>query len=298
MAERHEIECFLAVARELHFGRAADRLLVTRARVSQTIQKLERRIGAPLFERSSRHVRLTPLGQQLRTDIEGHHQAILDGFARAAATARGITGVLRIGVLGSYGHLMLDVFETFRSRHPDCEIDIREVQLNDPFGALRADELDLVVPWLPVREPDLTVGPTIGTEPIALAVAPHHRFAGRESVSLEELADERTVTVATKAPDYWLEAHRPSHTPSGRPIQGPAVTTFEQILATVATGQAVSFVSAHAPVYFSRPSVVYVPISDAPLVSWGLVWRSSGVNDRIRAFCQVAREVLTDRDRR
>ncbi len=68
--ERHEVDAFLAVAEELHFSRAAERLRLSTARVSQTIQRLERRVGAPLFERTSRMVRLTPIGRQFRDDLE------------------------------------------------------------------------------------------------------------------------------------------------------------------------------------------------------------------------------------
>jgi len=67
--ERRDAEIFLTLAEELHFGRTAERLFVSQARVSQSIKKLERRIGAPLFERTSRHVALTPIGRQLHRDI-------------------------------------------------------------------------------------------------------------------------------------------------------------------------------------------------------------------------------------
>ena len=69
MLERYELETFLTLAEELHFGRTAERTHVSTARVSQTIKKLERRVGAPLFNRTSRHVELTPIGRQLYDDL-------------------------------------------------------------------------------------------------------------------------------------------------------------------------------------------------------------------------------------
>ncbi|WP_063050891.1 helix-turn-helix domain-containing protein [Nocardia arthritidis] len=66
MLERFELEAFLTLSEELHFSRTAARLRVTPGRISQTIKKLERQVGSPLFERTSRHVVLTPLGQRLR----------------------------------------------------------------------------------------------------------------------------------------------------------------------------------------------------------------------------------------
>lgn len=99
--ERVELECFLILAAELHFGRTADRMRLSRARVSQLVQRLERRIGAPLFVRTSRRVALTALGKQLRDDLEPHHRAVEAAVARATAAARGIKrgikGVLHVG---------------------------------------------------------------------------------------------------------------------------------------------------------------------------------------------------------
>ncbi|NUU20065.1 MAG: LysR family transcriptional regulator [Streptomycetaceae bacterium] len=289
--ERHEIEGFLAVADELHFGRAADRLLISPARISQTIQKLERRIGAPLFERTSRRVHLTPLGRQLRADIAEHHQAINDGFARAVAAARGVSGVLRLGIMGSYGQLMLDVLDLFNLRHADCEVQMREIVFGDPFRLLREGEVDVAVPWLPVDEPDLTVGPTVGTEQIILAVSSRHPFAERDSVDFEELADETLLRLprGQAVPEYWIEAHVPQRTPSGRPIpQGATVSTWHELLSQVAAGRAMSFCSEHAKDFYPTPNVSYVPITEQPKVQWGLVWRTSDENHRIRAFAQAA----------
>lgn len=111
--ERHEIECFLVLAEELHFGRTAERLVVSRAHVSQTVKKLERRIGAPLFVRTSRSVGLTPLGQQLHDDLAPHYQAMGEAIDRAIATARGLSGTLRVGFLGA-------LWETCSGPRPTC----------------------------------------------------------------------------------------------------------------------------------------------------------------------------------
>ena len=81
--ELRDIEIFLTLAEELHFGRTAERLHVSAPRVSQAIAKQERRIGAPLFERTSRRVTLTPLGEQLRADLEAGYRRILEGVAEA-----------------------------------------------------------------------------------------------------------------------------------------------------------------------------------------------------------------------
>jgi DNA-binding transcriptional LysR family regulator len=90
VVEQRDIEIFLTLAEELHFGRTAERPHVSTARVSQTIKKLERRIGAALFERTSRHVALTPIGRRLDDDLRPAYEQIREGIGRAIASGRGI----------------------------------------------------------------------------------------------------------------------------------------------------------------------------------------------------------------
>ena len=118
MVERRDIEIFLTLAEELHFGRTADRLHVSTARVSQTVRKLERRVGAALFERTSRRVGLTPIGRRLDEDLRPAHQQILDGIDRAIAAGRGIDGELRVGFIGTaVGQFLHQVAAAFHGLH-------------------------------------------------------------------------------------------------------------------------------------------------------------------------------------
>src|SRR3954453_15045174 len=96
MLERHELEAFLAVAEELHFGHAAERLRISTTRVSQTIRKLERRVGVALFNRTSRRVELSPAGETLYEDPRPAWQQIPAAVDRATQTGRGFAGVLRV----------------------------------------------------------------------------------------------------------------------------------------------------------------------------------------------------------
>ncbi len=125
--ELRDIEIFVTLAEELHFGRTAERPHVSQARVSQAIKAQERRIGAALFDRSSRAVALTPLGAQLRDDLRAGYAAIRTGVVKATETARGMTGTVRVGVMGAVGHEIRDVIDAFRGRYPDCEVALREV---------------------------------------------------------------------------------------------------------------------------------------------------------------------------
>jgi DNA-binding transcriptional LysR family regulator len=98
---RRDIEIFLTVAEELHFSRAAARLHVTPARVTQTIKLMERRFGAALFERTSRRVALTPIGQRLYDDLRPAHDQLLAGIERAMLAGREVHGTLRVGFVGA-----------------------------------------------------------------------------------------------------------------------------------------------------------------------------------------------------
>ncbi|MGW6272909.1 LysR family transcriptional regulator [Streptomyces sp. NPDC055060] len=294
--ERDELECFLLLAEELHFGRTAERMRLSRARVSQLIQRTERRVGAPLFVRTSRRVGLTALGRQLRADLEPHHRAIDAAIERAAATARGIDSVLHVGFANPLaGEIVMRTTEALRVSHPGLAVEICEVPLGDPYGQLRKGEFDVQLTELPVREDDLGGGPALLAEERVLAIASGHPLAARDSVSPEDLADVPLLPITGEVPDYWLEHRVPSRTPSGRPIgRGPGVTNMQEALMLVAGGKGAFLAPAHTGTYFARPGVTYVPFDDAEPVGYGLVWRAGHGTGAVAAFARTAREAARD----
>ncbi|HET6856948.1 MAG TPA: LysR family transcriptional regulator [Streptomyces sp.] len=294
--EHHELECFLILSEELHFGRTADRMRLSRARVSQLVQRIERRIGAPLFVRTSRRVALTDLGRQLRDDLEPHHRAIAAAVVRAIATARTIGGVLFVGFAGPpAGEIVLRASEALRVDHPGLHVEICEVPLSDPYGKLRDGGYDVQLTEFPVREEDLGRGPALLTEERVLVIASGHPLAARASVSLEDLAGVTLLTVDGDVPDYWQEHHAPTRTPGGRPIgQGPGVSNMQEALMLVAGGRGALLSAAHTATYFARPGVAHVPLDDAGPVEYGLVWRAKDNTDAVRAFARSALAVSGD----
>ncbi|GLI03579.1 LysR family transcriptional regulator [Phytohabitans aurantiacus] len=120
--EMRDIEIFLTLAEELHFGRTAARLRVSQSRVSQAIKKQERRIGGALFDRTSRTAKLTPLGEQFHKNLAAGYQQILTAIETATHTARGTTGRLTLGVFGPQASELTAVIDAFRSRNPGCEL--------------------------------------------------------------------------------------------------------------------------------------------------------------------------------
>jgi DNA-binding transcriptional LysR family regulator len=288
--ERQEIEIFLALAEELHFGRTAERVGVSQSRVSQTIARLERRIGAKLFERTSRHVTLTAIGEQLRDGIAPAQRRIEEEIAKATAAGRGITGTLRIGFSGAFtGHLLHRIAEVFGRRYPGVDVQIRQVQISDPYGPLRAGDIELQVTEPPLAEPDLTLGPVLVSQPRVLLMSSSHPFAKRESVSVEDLAEATLLTVAGPVPAHWLDHHFPRQTPSGRPIpHGQAITHWEDALSLVLAGKGVTPVAAAGTHYYSRPGLVFKPFTDAPRVDYAFIWPTGHDTGRLRAFVRVA----------
>ncbi|WFR73513.1 LysR substrate-binding domain-containing protein [Prescottella defluvii] len=202
--ERRDIEIFLALAEELHFGRTAERLHVSTARVSQTVKALERRIGTALFERTSRRVVLTPIGRRLEEDLRPADQQIREGIARAIAAGRGLDGVLRVGFVGTaIGQLVLDVANVFHARHPGCRVQIRESHYSDGVGLLAADEIDILVAAADTANVrDLDQSPVLLREPSVLAVSARHWLARHESVSLDDLARAKVLRPAD-SPTRW-----------------------------------------------------------------------------------------------
>jgi DNA-binding transcriptional LysR family regulator len=286
--ELRDIEIFLTLAEELHFGRTAERLHVTPARVSQAIRKQERTIGAELFERTSRVVRLTPVGEQLRSELDVGYRQIRQAIGGAATAARGITGTVRVGFSGPWcGDLIIKAAEVFRERYPSCQVESVERMLADRFGPLRTGEMDLQLTELPAMEPDIVNGPILFREPRALQVPLGHPLAGRTSVSLEDYGDCEVISIAN-VPDYFLDYHLPRRTPSGRPVRrGPTAISFQEVQSRIAAGKGVQPTSLRATVYHSRPDTVIVPFDDAPPVEYGLTWPVGGDTAKVTAFVRA-----------
>lgn len=290
--ELRELETFLVLAERLHFGRTGEQLRVSTAQVSKTIARLERQIGAALFDRTSRRVTLTPVGERLRDDVGPALAAIRSGVERAVLAGRHVTGTLRVGFIGAAaGMFVMTVAAEFRKLHPDCEVRIRESQFADgPGGLLRTDEIDLLLATLPVQEQDLVVSPVLIREDRLLAVSARHPFAGRDAISFQDIARTRLLSSPAAVADYWDASLAPQATADGRPVErGPAFGTVQEMLALVGAGQGTYPVPAQASRFYQRPDVAYVPISDATPFEWVLTWREGAETARIRAFAEVAR---------
>ncbi|UNO41788.1 LysR family transcriptional regulator [Streptomyces sp. MST-110588] len=283
-----ETECFLTLAEELHFGRTAERMMVSQARVSQLTRSLERRVGGRLFERTTRSVRLTDVGERYRERVAPAFQELRDALDEARRATRCIEETLRVGFLCAT-MVVPEIIRRFRARFPACATELHEVHIADPLGPLRRGEIDVLSHWLPVLEDDLEVGPTMSSEPRTLAVPLGHPLASRESISVEELAEQQVFSPAGNAPQYWWDAQSPPCTPSGKPIRrGQPVATVHEVLSLVAAGQGLAPMVRSTAEFYARPDVAFVPIHDLPNADVALVWRKTGRKPVVAAFAETA----------
>ncbi|MFD3869484.1 LysR family transcriptional regulator [Streptomyces sp. NPDC058623] len=293
--ELRDIEIFLVLAEELHFGRTAERLHVSQARVSQAIKKQERRIGAELFLRTSRTVSLTEIGRQFRDDLRPVYSGLHDSLERARLAALGITAQLRVGMLPFNVFDLHPYWKAFRTRHPQWQLQIRPAPFIDVFGRLRAGDMDVIVVWLPVDEPDLTVGPVLCTDSRILAVTAGHELAERDHVRLETFADFPHST-APGMVDYWEDSYLPFRTPQGRTIQRTKlVTTADELINLVSMGEIIHGFPSHVTKYWGMSNLRWLPIPDLPALSFALVWQTEAENDLIRALADTVRDLGTFR---
>jgi DNA-binding transcriptional LysR family regulator len=296
--ELRELQVFLTLAEELHFGRTGERLGITPSRVSQTIRTLEARVGGRLFERTSRKVRLTPLGERFRERLAPAYAALELAVGETRNEADGPTGPIRLGFTPTTEATILTrLVKKFRALHPGCEIAFRELDVFDPHSALREGEIDVLYHHLPAMEPDLTEGPVLARYDIVLAVARGHRLSVRESVSIEDLAEEELARIPSTFPPALEEFYFPRLTPSGRPLHfSHPVRTMNEILMLVAQGRIVWPMSTITiqTTAADHDEIVWVPFTDMGPAVVGLLWRTGHESAGIRALAAVARTLEPD----
>lgn len=293
-----DIEIFLTLAEELHFGRTAERLHLPQPRVTRVIAALERQVGGKLFERTSRKVRLTPLGARLRDRLQPAHTQVIAAFADARQQASDDAGELRIGfTLATQGEALTRMASAFEAGRSGRRAVLSEVDLLRPYEALRNGEVDVLVNWLAVDEPDLTLGPAIDSRERVLAVGHAHPLAKRRTVDAEELADYVNTGFIQSLPVALLDAIMPPRTPSGKPVVRTHTRGVYELLDELARGTAVHPTLAGV-VLLRRDDIVLIPVEGLPPLALGLIWCTAHESARIRALARIARQLHSRNDRR
>jgi DNA-binding transcriptional LysR family regulator len=296
--ELREVRVFLALAQELHFGRAAERLGVTQSRVSQSLRELEHKLGERLVHRTSRRVALTAAGERFLAEVEPAHQRLSAVLERASRHADEIAGGLRIGLLTavSAGPRLIELIKAFEARHPGCNVEVKELALSDRFEPLRQGDVELMVARLPLEEQDLVAGPIVSHELRVLAVAADHPLSDRSEVTTEDIADYEVVDLTGLVPPDLADVLIPATAASGRPMKRRRLKhhDWSELTTMIARGKIVHPIVASVADQFDRPGIRCVPISDLPVWTSALVWRRGDSGRRLRAFAEVAEELLGD----
>ncbi|ANC90553.1 LysR family transcriptional regulator [Azospirillum humicireducens] len=197
-----QISCFVAVAEELHFGRAAARLNLSQPPLSQQIKGLEDRLRVRLFERNRRSVRLTPAGEAFLPYAHQVLNAAAAGADAARRVAGGEIGELRIGYSASalYSDEVLATIARYRRRYPAVEIRLVENTTRTCTREVEAGRVDLAIVRGPLPETaegwpaDRRI--VVSCERLLVALPADHALAGRDRLALAELGDERFVIMA------------------------------------------------------------------------------------------------------
>lgn len=244
-----KLRYFVAVADQLHFGRAADELHIAQPVLSRQIRALEQDLGASLFTRDRHGVELTDAGRQLLADA-GPLLASTHAVRRRVSAAAG--GKRRLMVGFRAGVAVTPAARAFEDRHPDVVVDVQRIEGDDQAAMLLDGRIDVGYVRLPIDEAGLRVTP-LYTEPRVAVLPAGHRFAGEKEVTEADLAGEPLV---------WQGG--PSTQPTKRPLPnaGYPVRGVDETLEHVAAGRGISFLARSASVFYSHPDVVYVPIPD------------------------------------
>ena len=226
---------FVAVAEHRHFGRAAAELRVAQPSLSRQIRRLEQQIGARLFDRTPQSTRLTEAGEVFLPRAK----ALLRSAAQATAQARDAAQPGRITIGYTTSMIITPVVRALRREHPDADVQTLHLDWNEPRDALLDHRVDAVVCALPFSTDQLHVT-ILYDEPRVLLVAVDHRLAGRQSVTIDDIADE-PIPKRRDCDPAWNDFWRIDPRPDGRGApEGPLFETLHDWLELIAAGQAVA----------------------------------------------------------
>lgn len=203
MLQLTQIRCFVAVAEELHFGRAAARLNMTQPPLSRQIQLLEHTLGVALLERTSRHVRLTQAGivflPEARRLLRGAEDAVL----AARRAGRGALGQIAIGFTPSSSYDFLpQLISALQTEYPDIELILEEMITRDQIAALTSNRLDLAFVRPPFAATGVTFQP-VRSERIVAALPYHHPLAHKDALTATDLEGQNLIMYSVLGGGYF-----------------------------------------------------------------------------------------------
>ncbi|MEU1514763.1 LysR substrate-binding domain-containing protein [Streptomyces sp. NPDC005811] len=276
--ELRTLRYFVAVAEELHFGRAATRLHMSQPPLSRAIKRLEAEAGALLFHRSPAGVTLTPVGAVLLDEA----RALLDHADRVRVRVSAAAGVatLTVGILGDGTDPgVTRLAAAYRRRHPGVDIRVRDTDLTDPTCGLRAGLVDIALTRAPFDETALTVR-ELRADPVGVVLRADDPLARRDRLRLDDLGERRWFRFPHGTDPLWQ-----SYWNGGRPREGPVVRAVQECLQAVLWNGTVGL----APLGHDLPAeLAVVPLADMAPSRVVAVWNAGDTNPLIRSFAETA----------
>ncbi|MFI8227523.1 LysR substrate-binding domain-containing protein [Streptomyces sp. NPDC085900] len=281
------VRYFTAVAEHRHFGRAAAALHITQPSLSRQIVGLEQQVGARLLDRTPRGTRLTEAGEAFLPRAK----ALLRSAEQAAAEARAAAEPGRFTVGFTSGVIVTAAVREMRRRHPEADVRSRHLRWDEPRTALLEHRVDVAVTRLPFPTDQLDVT-VLYDEPRAVVVSVDHRLAGKESVTVDDIADEPMPRIIGADP-AWAAFWRLEPRPDGRPVpDGPEIRDLEDKFEVVAAGEAL-VITAHPTGVRLRPDLTAVPLHGVEPSQVALATRAGDRGRLVTSFRKVARTHLT-----
>jgi DNA-binding transcriptional LysR family regulator len=278
------LRSFLAVAEELHFGRAAERLHVSPSSISEHVATLEHRIGKTLFHRTSRSVTLTEDGVRLMPLAQRAVDAMDEvvSWAKSAAERTSI----RIG-LAVFSTQFRAIYAAAQRDMPEIDWHIAQLGFADPFRAVFDGDVDCAL--IPATEPlpRRILATPLWSDSCVLIVAETHRLAQRTAVEVSELLDETFITVG----DASTSAHWLGSVLRDAPRTLPIARNFDEVLELCAAGVDVNVAGASGAEIYQRPGVRFVPICDLDDRTTYLCVAKGRSSAAIRRFARLAARV-------
>ncbi|WP_406840642.1 LysR family transcriptional regulator [Streptomyces sp. AHU1] len=276
--ELRTLRYFVAVAEELHFGRAATRLHMSQPPLSRAIKQLEADVGALLLARSPVGVTLTPVGTVLLDEA----RALLDHADRVRVRVSAAAGAttITVGILGDGTDPgVARLAAAYRRTHPGIDIRVRDADLTDPTCGLRAGLVDVALTRAPFDETALTVR-ELRSDPVGVVLRADDPLARRDGLRPAELSDRRWFRFPPGTDPVWQ-----SYWNGGRPREGPVVRAVQECLQAVLWNGTVGL----APLGHDLPAeLAVVPLIGMEPSRVVAVWNEGDANPLLRSFVEIA----------
>jgi DNA-binding transcriptional LysR family regulator len=282
------VRYFVTVADHRHFGRAATALRVAQPSLSRQIRRLEQQLGARLLDRTPQGSRLTEAGEVFLPAA----RALLRSVARAAAETRAAAQPSRITIGYTVGLIVTPAVFAMRREHPDADVQVMHLAWDKARNALLDHRVDAVVTRLPFPTDQLHVT-VLYEEPRVLVVPLTHRLAGKESITLDDIADEPMPRIRDSDP-AWSAFWRVDPRPDGRRApDGPFIDALEDKFEVIAAGQAVAITAGGSHISALRPDLTTIPLDGIEPSHVVVACRADDRSRLVAAFRKLAEAHIT-----